>query len=106
VDILVAPSLGREFFGMAVAENMLRELAVVASDLGSFVEVLVDWGKTFKTGDATDLANCLAQLFADPASSQRLGLAAHQRALDFFSLRRMIERYGRIYRLLAAEKAR
>lgn len=106
VDILVAPSLGGEVFGMVVAENMLRGLAVVASDLGSFVEVLGDCGKTFKTGDAIDLANCLAQLLDDPASSQRLGLAARRRALDFFSLRRMIEGHARIYISLVTEKAR
>jgi hypothetical protein len=49
-----------------VAEGMLRELVVGAVDLGSFVEVLRGCGKTFKTGDALDLANCLAQLLDDP----------------------------------------
>ena len=106
VDILVAPSLGGEVFGMVVAEGMLRGFAVVAADLGSFVEVLGDCGKTFKTGDALDLANCLAQLLDDPASSHRLGLATRQRTLDFFSLRRMIEEHARIYISLVTEKAR
>jgi len=105
IDILVAPSLGGEVFGMVVVEGMLRGLGVVASDLGSFVEVLGDCGKTFKTGSARDLANCLAQLLDNPAASHTLGLAARQRALDFFSLRRMIEGHARIYRSLANEKA-
>lgn len=106
VDILVAPSLGGEVFGMVVAESMLRGLAVVASDLGSFVEVLGDCGKTFKTGDALDLANCLAQLLDDPAARQSMGLAARQRVIDLFSLRRMMEEHARIYRSLATEKVR
>ena len=39
-SVVVVPSLGGEVFGLVVAENMLRALAVVASDLGAFVEVL------------------------------------------------------------------
>src|SRR5467141_195646 len=40
VSLLVVPSLGGEVFGLVVAENMLRGLPVIASDLGAFAEVL------------------------------------------------------------------
>ena len=58
---VVVPSLGGEVFGLVVAENMLRALPVVASDLGAFTEVLGDTGLTFRTGDATALASSLSR---------------------------------------------
>jgi len=102
-DLLVVPSLGGEVFGMVIAENMLRGIPILASDLGAFVEVLGDAGRTFKTGDSVDLARQIVQLLDDPAASQRLGIAAHQRARDFFALSRMIEGHAQIYRRLAPD---
>jgi glycogen(starch) synthase len=104
-DLLVVPSLGGEVFGMVLAENMLRGVPILASDLGAFVEVLGDAGRTFKTGDPEDLARQIVQLLDDPAASQRLGVAAHQRVRDLFALRRMIERHAQIYRRLAPDRA-
>jgi len=89
-----------------VAENMLRGLTVVTSDLGAFQEVLENAGVTFRTGDAVDLAVQLGKLLDDPANARKLGTAARQRVLEFFTLGRMIEGHARIYRSLAAEKAR
>ncbi len=104
-DLLVVPSLGGEVFGMVIAENMLRGMPILASDLGAFVEVLGDAGRTFKTGDPADLARQIGQLLDDPAASQRLGGAAHQRVRDFFALRRMIEGHAQIYRRLVPDRA-
>jgi glycosyltransferase involved in cell wall biosynthesis len=105
-DVLVVPSLGGEVFGMALAENMMRGLPVLASDLGAFIEVLGDAGKTFSAGDPADLAQRIGECLDDPVGAQRLGVAGHQRVLDFFGLGRMIEGHARIYRSLATEKAR
>jgi len=102
-DLLVVPSLGGEVFGMVIAENMLRGVPILASDLGAFVEVLGDCGYTFKTGDSADLARGIGQLLDDPAASRRLGVAAHQRVGDFFALSRMIEQHAQIYRRLAPD---
>jgi glycosyltransferase involved in cell wall biosynthesis len=96
-DLLVVPSLGDEVFGMVIAENMLRGIPILASDLGAFVEVLGDAGRTFKTGDSADLARQIVQLLDDPAASQGLGVAAHQRVRDLFALSRMIETHAQIY---------
>jgi glycogen(starch) synthase len=104
-DLLVVPSLGGEVFGMVIAENMLRGIPILASDLGAFVEVLGDAGRTFKTGDSVDLAGQIMQLLDDPAASPRLGVAAHQRVRDFFALSRMIEGHAQIYRRLAPDGA-
>lgn len=95
---VIVPSLGGEVFGMVVAENMVRGLPIVASDLGAFVEVLGGTGLTFRTGDAGDLASALVRLLEGPASATRLGGLARMRALDFCKRSRMIEEHSRVYR--------
>jgi len=103
--VVVVPSLGGEVFGLVVAENMLRGLPVVASDLGAFVEVLGETGVTFRAGDAQELAQVLARLLENPALAGSLGQRARRRVLDFFDLRRMIESHASVYRgLLKAAK--
>lgn len=95
---VVVPSLGGEVFGMVVAENMVRGLPVVASDLGAFVEVLGGTGLTFRTGDEADLAAALSRLLDDPSTATRLGQHARQRVLQSFSFGAMIETHARLYR--------
>src|SRR6266705_2628065 len=92
--VVVVPSLGGEVFGLVVAENMLRGLPVLASDLGAFAEVIGDAGLLFRTGDAEDLARRLAMLLRDPALAADLGVRARQRVLDFFGRGRMIEAHA------------
>jgi len=103
--LLVVPSVGGEVFGMVIVENMLRGIPILASDLGAFVEVLGDAGRTFRTGDSVDLARQIVQLLDDPSTLQHLSVAAHQRVRDFFALRRMIEGHAQIYRRLAPDRA-
>lgn len=95
--VVVVPSLGGEVFGLVVAENMLRALPVVASDLGAFVEVLGGAGLTFRTGDAADLAAKIGRLLDDHDLANRLARQARQRALDFFSQSRMIASHAVVY---------
>jgi glycosyltransferase involved in cell wall biosynthesis len=95
---IVVPSLGGEVFGLVVAENMARGLPVVASDLGAFTEVLGNTGLVFGVGDARDLAAALSRLLDDPSFGAVLGQAARGRALDFCSLKRMIESHVDVYR--------
>lgn len=97
-NIVVVPSLAGEVFGMVVAESMLRELPVIASDNGAFVEVLGDTGKAFNAGNAADLALRLAQLLDDPGQARQLGKAARRRVIEFFSLAGMINGHANIYR--------
>jgi glycogen(starch) synthase len=103
---VVVPSLGGEVFGLVVAENMLRALPIVASDLGAFVELLGDSGLTFRTGDPTALAASLGRLLDGPALAASLGSRSRERALDFCDKSRMIEAHARVYRdVYAAAKA-
>jgi glycogen(starch) synthase len=100
--VLVVPSLGGEVFGLVLAENMVRGIPVLASDLGSFVEVLGDSGRTFRRGDASDLARQMALLLDDRAQAAALGERARERVLGFYAERNMIERHARMYDDLAA----
>jgi glycosyltransferase involved in cell wall biosynthesis len=97
-SVVVVPSLGGEVFGLVVAENMLRALPVLASDLGAFVEVLGDAGLTFRNGDASALAATISRLLDDPSQAVRLGQRARERALDFCSRERMLESHANVYR--------
>jgi glycosyltransferase involved in cell wall biosynthesis len=104
-SMVAVPSLGGEVFGLVVAENMLRGLPVVASDLGAFVEVLGDGGLTFATGDARGLAAQLARLLGDAELRTKLGAEGRKRAAEFCDVQRMLEAHARIYLRLGAEEA-
>ena len=95
---VVVPSLGGEVFGLVAAENMLRALPVVASDLGALAEVLGDSGLLFRTGDAASLAATLARLLDDPAFAAGLGQRGRERAVEFCNQNRMIEAHVQVYR--------
>ena len=96
--IVVVPSLAGEVFGLVVAENMSRGLAVVASDLAAFAEILGDAGLTFRAGDARDLARQLGRLLDDSTLAPRLGSRARQRIIDAYPRSRMLEAHAALYR--------
>ena len=99
---VVVPSLGGEVFGLVVAENMMRCLPVIASDLGAFAEVLGHTGLTFRTGDAADLASALARLLDDSAGATLLGSLARQRVLHVYRRDYMIQSHARLYQVVSA----
>ncbi len=94
---VVVPSLGGEVFGMVVAENMLRGLPVIASDLGSFVEVLGETGETFQKGSAGELARKLREVVWPPTSQRTTRDAARTRAELEFSLQKMTMAHAALY---------
>lgn len=69
MDVLVAPSLGLESFGLAVAEAQARGVPVVASRRGALVERVRDGvdGALFDPDDPGALAAEVARLAASPA---------------------------------------
>jgi glycosyltransferase involved in cell wall biosynthesis len=105
-NLVVVPSLAGEVFGLVVAENMLRGIPVVASDLGAFSEILADTGRLFTRGNAASLATQIAELLGNPAGSAALAATARRRALDFFPLRRMIEMHAAAYQRVATKMGR
>ena len=99
-SIVVVPSLGGEVFGLVLAESMSRGLPVVASDLGSFAEVLGDAGLMFRLGDAKDLARQIGRLLEDSDFASALGESARRRIFDRYLATHMIKAHTELYRRL------
>ena len=77
-DVLAAPSLGGESFGMVLTEAFAAGTPVVASDIAGYRDVVRDGvdGVLVPRGDATALAATLRDLALDPARTRALGAAA------------------------------
>ncbi len=82
-DVLCAPSLGGESFGMVLTEAFAAGTPVVASDIAGYRDVVSDGrdGLLVPRGDATRLAETLRDLALDPARVAALaGEARHSAA--------------------------
>jgi glycogen(starch) synthase len=99
-SIVVVPSLAGEVFGLVLAENMSRGLPVVASNVGSFAEVLGDAGLTFGVGDAMGLARQIARLLDDSALASELSSRARGRISEWYPRSKMIKLHAQLYRRL------
>lgn len=72
-DVLCAPSLGGESFGLVLAEAMAHGVPVVASDITGYRDVLAPGcGILVPPGDATRLAQALRAVLADERLRVRL----------------------------------
>ena len=84
-DLLCAPSLGGESFGMVLTEAFAAGTPVVASDIAGYRDVVtadVD-GVLVPRGDAQALAETLRDLHEDPARRARMSVAAATKAERF-----------------------
>jgi phosphatidyl-myo-inositol alpha-mannosyltransferase len=84
-DLLVAPSLGGESFGMVLTEAFASGTPVVASDIAGYRDVVRDEvdGLLVPMGDAVELGEALAALALDPERRARMSAAARERAERF-----------------------
>jgi glycosyltransferase involved in cell wall biosynthesis len=105
-SVVVVPSLAGEVFGLVVAENMSRGLPIVASNLGSFAEVLGKSGLTFGVGDESHLARQLELVLDDSALAANFGLRAKRRVAEAYPRQRMIEAHAQLYRQMIASRNR
>ena len=80
-----------EGFGLALLEGMLAAKPVVASNVSSIPEIVVDGetGVLVPADDSRALARALLGVLQDPARGERLGNAGHERARSEFSVERM-----------------
>ena len=81
-DLLVAPSLGGESFGMVLTEAFAVGTPVVASDIAGYSDVVRNGldGVLFGRGDATALAQTLLELAYDVPRRHAMSLAAAEHA--------------------------
>jgi phosphatidyl-myo-inositol alpha-mannosyltransferase len=84
-DVLCAPSLGGESFGMVLTEAFAASTPVIASDIPGYRDVLRDErdGLLLEPGNALALAEALRALALDPARRVRMATAARERAERF-----------------------
>ncbi len=84
-DLLVAPALGGESFGMVLTEAFASGTPVVASDIAGYRDVVRDGadGVLVEPADAAALGETLRELALDPARRARMGASALERAERF-----------------------
>jgi phosphatidylinositol alpha-mannosyltransferase len=84
-DVVCAPSLGGESFGMVLTEAFAAGASVVASDIPGYRDVLRDGeqGMLVPAGDALALAQALRSLALDPAARARMARCARESAERF-----------------------
>ena len=73
-DVLCAPSLGGESFGMVLLEAMAARSVVVASDIDGYREAAGGHARLVPPGDPTALADALADVLADAVSDHPVDL--------------------------------
>jgi phosphatidyl-myo-inositol alpha-mannosyltransferase len=105
-DVLCAPSLGGESFGMILIEAFAAGTPVVASEIAGYRDVVTHGreGLLVPHGQPLELAEALRALWLDPRRRHEMASAARARAADF-AWPRVAARIERTYeRALAAPK--
>lgn len=98
-EVLCAPSLRGESFGMVLTEAFAASTPVVASDIPGYRDVARDGldGLLVLPGDALALAEALRTLALDPFRRTAMAAAAHERA-ERFSWAHIAEEVADVYR--------
>jgi glycosyltransferase involved in cell wall biosynthesis len=106
MDVFVLPSVGRESFGIALAEAMSMEIPVVASNIGGVGELVRDGqeGYLVEPGNALQLSTAVLDLLKDSELAVRFGVAGRARVQDHFSLALMRDRFAGLFSSLVRER--
>ncbi len=97
-DVLCAPSLGGESFGMVLTEAFAQGVPVVASDIVGYRGVVNDGrdGVLVPPGDALALAHALRELALRPERRRRMSVAARKTA-ERYAWPRVAQRVVGVY---------
>ena len=106
-QMLVAPSLGQESFGMVLTRAFASATPVVASDIPGYRAVMTEeTGVLVPTGDVAALADAVSALSADEPRRRALGEAARRLAIERYSWDDIGRRLATVYEgLVAAARA-
>ena len=107
-DLLCAPSVGGESFGMVLTEAFAAGTPVVASDIAGYRDVARDGidSVLVPPGDPAALGEALHDLAVDPERRERMSLAARDRAQRFaweHVAEEVLEAYEDAIRIAAVE---
>ena len=102
-DVFVLPSRV-EGLPLVLIEAMLAGVPVVATDVGSVAEAVVDGstGLLVPPEDPDALAAAIASLLRDPGLRREMGVRARERAIELFTADAMAARYEALYDELLA----
>jgi phosphatidylinositol alpha-mannosyltransferase len=97
-DVLCAPSLSGESFGMVLTEAFASGTPVVASEIAGYSDVVSDGvdGVLIPPGDPQRLAEELQRLHIEPRRRAAMGIAARESA-ERFAWPRIAARVERVY---------
>lgn len=98
-EVVVVPSLYLDPFPTVVLEAMACKKPVVATCFGGSPETVVDGetGYIVNPYNIESFAAKITDLLKNPAKAQAFGEAGYLRALESFSLNRMVEKYLEFY---------
>lgn len=99
VAALVMPSICEDAAPLSVLEQMMQGRLIIGSNLGGLAEEIGDAGLTFAAGDANALADQMERVIAQPEMVVALGKMARQRALQAYTLGRMLHEYRLLFGL-------
>ncbi|OQB15155.1 MAG: Mannosylfructose-phosphate synthase [Firmicutes bacterium ADurb.Bin193] len=103
-DIVVLTSIS-EAFPYSVVEAMMSGKPVVSTDVGGIKEALGDCGILATPGAPEEIAEGILTFLKDPDLIKEKSIASRKRALEFFSIEKVLENHYNSYmRLMTADR--
>jgi len=93
VSALIMPSICEDAAPFSALEQMMKSRLIVGSKIGGLAEEIGEAGLTFPAGSAPGLADQMQKVTEQPELISLLGKQAHDRALQSYTLERMISEY-------------
>jgi glycosyltransferase involved in cell wall biosynthesis len=105
IDVLLLPSFW-EGFGIVLIEAMAASKPVISTNTSSMPEIVVDGhtGYLVSPGDTEALASRTIELLQNSVLRERFGRAGCQRAIEYFTLERMIDNLENLFRRQIRER--
>lgn len=99
-DLVIAPHIRKEGFGESLLIAMAYGKPVIATDVGSFPEI-VERRKTgiiIEAGNASMLSEAIMNLYHHPEWREEMGRRGRERVEEYFSLMRMVNAWDVLLR--------